>query len=1117
MVQGDLDWVVMRCLEKERDRRYRAASDVADELQRYLSNEPVLAGPPSATYRLRKFARRHRAGLTMAGLAAATVVAAVSVAFVRIGAALQNEREASGVAETRRVEAQAALASEKAAYEVLSKKQYELEGETARGWLLSLASQPTPLSTIEIDVIETVAHRRDGPLAVRFITEAACEPELLPRLGARSEVITHAAVGLDRARRTEVEEVLTTRLRQRDLSKSARRDLSVALARLGDLSPEAASLVADTVIRLMPECANPSELPPLSATLAGVADRLTPEDAARAAGIIVDSHVRPTRAALPADTAWDTSDLQRVAARLTPDERRRLAVRLAREIGQVDPAKYEQVFVLQRALAVISPTVEPRVLAELTAEIGEALLVSLSRCSTFHAMTSLAQALTPVLGHMSEEARGRIAGRAARAMAQALKTTKNVADPVYLKEGMAAVSDFLTRGDAGDVAAEIVEIMRKDPSHHSLEQTASALPKLLRRADPVRAAQLADDCAAIVVGRIGATTNQYINEELTSALSHATPWLSAARARKTADTFARQILQVKGGNSDYPWALRDAFRTVARQLDAEGAEAVAPQLAAYLNEGNNPAVLSDVLYALVTVAERSSPPQAEKLTELFLKAMGRVNNPDLILRSSEGLTAALCRTEPTAAAEKLSEVAVTYRSRPLHLSHLAAVTCKVSDRLSPADRGRLAEPLAGALVELIKNEQEPGFLYRTQAADRLAALLPLLPRTSAEKFAGRVVTILVSRFEAAKSLGFDLDTAAACGKVLPWVSAEETGRSVRVACAVLTRLMEKTTNAVELERAARVLTSLAKHLDPPDAARVVSGAASRLTGVLAQATAELEIAGLSESLAALAPVIDPDDAVAAVATMSGAIDRVTDRSHLEHLVKAIVPLAARLHPTAHAPQLRNCADALVRVLAGNRQKNSLGGFDIATSLAVVATKLPPVEAAGLLADSLMLCEGFTALPLSRTLETLPDRAEDAERLATAILPYLFRALARKPANDYRYIAVAVEGTLLVTERARRAGAVASSFGIAANGQSVLATLPALIPVTIPFPSRLSAQHLVDLLKHPLCVGSPRRAVLDALEGRYGRKFADLWEFVAFAEKDHPELNLLTPPKRPEKK
>src|SRR5262249_51910178 len=61
LVRGELDWIVMKALEKDRNRRYETASAFATDVQRYLNDEPVLACPPSAYYRSRKFARRHRA------------------------------------------------------------------------------------------------------------------------------------------------------------------------------------------------------------------------------------------------------------------------------------------------------------------------------------------------------------------------------------------------------------------------------------------------------------------------------------------------------------------------------------------------------------------------------------------------------------------------------------------------------------------------------------------------------------------------------------------------------------------------------------------------------------------------------------------------------------------------------------------------------------------------------------------------------------------------------------------------------------------------------------------------------------------------------------------------
>jgi eukaryotic-like serine/threonine-protein kinase len=59
-LRGELDWIVMKALEKDRDRRYATASAFADDIDRYLQDEPVEASPPSRTYRLRKFSRRHK-------------------------------------------------------------------------------------------------------------------------------------------------------------------------------------------------------------------------------------------------------------------------------------------------------------------------------------------------------------------------------------------------------------------------------------------------------------------------------------------------------------------------------------------------------------------------------------------------------------------------------------------------------------------------------------------------------------------------------------------------------------------------------------------------------------------------------------------------------------------------------------------------------------------------------------------------------------------------------------------------------------------------------------------------------------------------------------------------
>ncbi len=94
LVRGEVDWIVMRCLEKDRTRRYEAASGLAKDVERYLRDEPVEACPPSFAYRLRKFARKHRTPLAVAAGFAFLLVSDVIVSTWLAMAARRAEQQA---------------------------------------------------------------------------------------------------------------------------------------------------------------------------------------------------------------------------------------------------------------------------------------------------------------------------------------------------------------------------------------------------------------------------------------------------------------------------------------------------------------------------------------------------------------------------------------------------------------------------------------------------------------------------------------------------------------------------------------------------------------------------------------------------------------------------------------------------------------------------------------------------------------------------------------------------------------------------------------------------------------------------------------------------------------
>jgi serine/threonine protein kinase len=114
LVRGELDWIVMKALDKDRNRRYETANGFAMDLQRYLADEPVLACPPSNWYRLRKFARRHRTAFVLSGVTAAifaTSAAGMIWSWRQTLGALHDMKLAHDREHAERKKAEAALAA----------------------------------------------------------------------------------------------------------------------------------------------------------------------------------------------------------------------------------------------------------------------------------------------------------------------------------------------------------------------------------------------------------------------------------------------------------------------------------------------------------------------------------------------------------------------------------------------------------------------------------------------------------------------------------------------------------------------------------------------------------------------------------------------------------------------------------------------------------------------------------------------------------------------------------------------------------------------------------------------------------------------------------------------
>ena len=222
-LRGDLDWIVMKALEKDRERRYASASELADDIARHLENEPVLASPPSATYRLRKFVRRNRMAVGSAAVIALTLIGATIGLGVLYARSVASEARATREAETSRQ----ALTFLTGMFEVSNPSEARGETVTAREILdrgaerieLELADQPAIRSTLMASIGDVyrglgLYQRADeligSAVTIREALYGAEHPETLLTESTRADV------WFRQARFDESEELLRTTLTRQD-------------------------------------------------------------------------------------------------------------------------------------------------------------------------------------------------------------------------------------------------------------------------------------------------------------------------------------------------------------------------------------------------------------------------------------------------------------------------------------------------------------------------------------------------------------------------------------------------------------------------------------------------------------------------------------------------------------------------------------------------------------------------------------------------------------------------------------------------------------------------------------------------------------------------------------
>jgi non-specific serine/threonine protein kinase/serine/threonine-protein kinase len=184
LLHGELDWIAMKALEKDRTRRYETVNGLARDLERYLGGEPVEAGPASTTYRLQKFARRYRVAL------------ATTAAFTALFAAgvVASTWEA---VRARRAE-KAAIAAEQTAQAVNDFLQNDLLAQASANQQAQPDIKPDPDLKVRT-ALDRAASRIDGKFGTQPVVEASIRRTIgrtYRDLGVYSEARRHLEIAL---------------------------------------------------------------------------------------------------------------------------------------------------------------------------------------------------------------------------------------------------------------------------------------------------------------------------------------------------------------------------------------------------------------------------------------------------------------------------------------------------------------------------------------------------------------------------------------------------------------------------------------------------------------------------------------------------------------------------------------------------------------------------------------------------------------------------------------------------------------------------------------------------------------------------------------------------------